>query len=51
MWAFGCDMAEAEVESLTMYSNLIELFTRQLKPGVRDVSKYHQLVCVQILVN
>ncbi len=44
VWAFGCDMTEAQVEDLTQYSNLVELFTRKLKPGARDVSKFHQLV-------
>ena len=44
MKAFGCNMAEAEVEQLTKYRNLCELFTRKLKPGVRETSQCYELV-------
>ena len=42
--AFGCNMAEAEIEQLTKYRNLCELFTRNLKPGMREICQSHELV-------
>ena len=44
VWMFGCNMSEAQVEDLREYTNLVELFTRQLKRGARDVSREHPLV-------
>lgn len=37
-------MAEAEVEQLTKYKNLCELFTRKLKPGMREICQSYELV-------
>ena len=42
--AFGCNMAEAQVEQLTKYRNLCELFTRKLKPGAREICQSVELV-------
>ena len=44
MKAFGCNMGEAEVEQLTKYRNLCELFTRKLKPGMREICQSYELV-------
>ena len=44
VWMFGCNMSEAQVEDVREYGSLVELFTRQLKHGTRDVSREHPLV-------
>jgi len=48
---FGCDMAEAEIEQLNKYRNLCELFTRKLKPGVREIYQSHELVSLNYKYN
>ena len=45
VWAFGCQMSEAVEEDVGSYQSLVQLFTRQLKHGVRPVSDLHDLVC------
>lgn len=42
--AFGCNMAEAEVEDLNQYSCLSDLFRRSLKEGIRPVDLSAEVV-------
>lgn len=41
---FGCKMHEAEIEDITHYRSLSQLFRRKLKPGARMVNEKHPLV-------
>ncbi|KAL8589455.1 hypothetical protein ACOMHN_061666 [Nucella lapillus] len=43
VWAFGCDLQEAQVEDLKHYRNLGEFFRRELKPDARPVDDHHAL--------
>jgi phosphatidylserine decarboxylase len=42
--AFGCNLEEAEVEEITSYRNLGELFRRSLKPELRPIAPGHDTV-------
>lgn len=44
VWAFGCNMSEAQEEELGEYRSLLELFVRRLKEGKRNISLEHPLV-------
>ena len=46
VWLFGCRMEEARIVDLKEYPSLLELFTRQLKPGVRTIDNECALVSV-----
>ncbi|CAI9724065.1 phosphatidylserine decarboxylase proenzyme, mitochondrial-like isoform X2 [Octopus vulgaris] len=43
IWAFGCNIEEAEEEDLKTYRNLGEFFRRTLKPQVRPIDDIHLL--------
>ncbi|CAG7700231.1 unnamed protein product [Allacma fusca] len=42
--AFGCDLAEAEIQDLKCYRNLGEFFRRSLKIGVRPIDQLSPIV-------
>ena len=51
VWAFKCNMKEAEVEDVTNYESLGKFFTRHLKDGARTIDKDHDLVRIVVFGN
>ena len=49
VWLFDCRMEEAIVEDLRGYDSLTKLFTRRLKPGMRNPNLQHELVCTSYM--
>ena len=44
VWLFACKMEEALVDDVKEYSSLLQLFTRELKDGARNICDEHTLV-------